>query len=105
MTKEKALILKITESIIENTENLRKRRIKEIYGDICVISEMLDKLEDYLMDYKNYKTNFKEEIRHIRYLLWTIPAVGVDSKMYFVKKVIRYTEILKDELCFWSFKN
>ncbi len=98
MTKEKALILIIIKTIIDKMNDLSCGRVLETYGDVCAISEILDKLEDYLMDYKDYKTNFKECIRYIRYLIWTIPAVGVDSKMYFIKKAIRHTEILKEEL-------
>lgn len=98
MTKEKASILIIIKTIIEKMNDLRCGRVLETYGDVCSISEILDKLEDHLMEYKDYKTNFKERIRYIRYLIWTIPAVGVDSKMYFIKKAIRHTEILKEEL-------
>lgn len=94
----KGLILALIESIIDNMENLRLGRVLENYSDVCLISEMLDKLEDFLMDDKNYSSNFKEDVRYIRYLVWSIPAVSVGSRIYFIRKAIWNTEILKEKL-------
>lgn len=101
MTKNKrGRILKLTERIIKKINSLGYARS----GDACDIADMLDKLEDYLMDHKDYKAKFKEDIRYLRYLAWSMAATGADSQYYYEKNFIKYFEILKDKLEVWTLK-
>lgn len=101
MTKNKrGRILKLIERIIKKVNSLGYATP----GDACDIADMLDKLEDYLMDHKDYKAKFKEDIRYLRYLAWSMPATGADSQHYYKKDAIKYAEILKDKLELWTLK-
>lgn len=101
MTKNKrGRILKLIKRIIKKIDNLGYATP----GDACEIIDMLDKLEDYLMDHKGYKAKFKEDIRYLRYLAWSMPATGADTQHYYKKDAIKYAEILKDKLEAWTLK-
>lgn len=101
MTKNKrGRILKLTEKIINKIKNLGYATP----GDACEIVEMLDKLEDYLMDYKAYSTKFKEDIRYLRYLAWSIAAAGADIQHYYRNDALKDAETLKDQLDIWTLK-
>lgn len=101
MTKNKrGRILKLTEKIIKKIKNLGYATP----GDACEIVEMLDKLEDYLMDYKTYSTKFKEDIRYLRYLAWSIAAAGADIQHYYAKDALKEAETLTYKLDIWTSK-
>ena len=65
---------------------------------------MIDKLEDYLMDYKSYSTKFKEDIRYLRYLVWSIAAAGADIQHYYAKDAFKDVETLAYKLDIWTSK-
>lgn len=101
MTKNKrGRILKLTEKIIKKIKNLGYATP----GDACEIVEMIDKLEDYLMDHKSYNTKFKEDIRYLRYLVWSIAAAEADIQHYYKKDAMKHASVLKDELELWTLK-
>lgn len=101
MTKNKrGRILKLTERITKKINSLGYATP----GDACEIVEMLDKLEDYLMDYKTYSTKFKEDIRYLRYLAWSIAAAGADIQNYYRNDALKDAETLKDQLDIWTLK-
>ncbi|WP_105300934.1 hypothetical protein [Anaerococcus marasmi] len=101
MTKNKrGVILKLTERIIKKVNRLGYATP----GDACEIVDMVDKIEDYLMAYKAYKIEFKEDIRHLRYLIWSMASTGADTQNYYEEKVKENLEILKDELEVWTLK-
>lgn len=101
MTKNKrGRILKLTEKIIKKIKKLGYATP----GDACEIVEMLDKLEDYLMDYKTYSTKFKEDIRYLRYLAWSIAAGGADIQHYYAKDALKEAETLTYKLDIWTSK-
>lgn len=101
MTKNKRdRILKLTEKIIKKIKNLGYATP----GDACEIVEMLDKLEDYLMDYKTYSTKFKEDIRYLRYLAWSIATAEADRQHYYAKDALKDVETLTYELDIWTLK-
>ena len=93
-------ILNLAERISKRINNLGYARPV----DACDIVEMLDKLEDCLMDYKAYSTKFKEDIRHLRYLAWSIAAARADMQRYYKRDVIECAHTLKDELYEWTSK-
>lgn len=101
MTKNKRdEILEITERIVRNINGLGYATP----GDACDIVEMLDKLEDCLMDYKAYNTKFKEDIRYLRYLAWSIAAARADAQPYYKRDLIECAYELKDDLFEWASK-
>lgn len=101
MTKNKRdRILKITEKIIKKINSLGYATP----ADACEIVEMLDKLEDYLMDYKAYDTKFKKDIRYLRYLAMSIVSTGPDTQKYYKKRTIGVIEILGNKLDIWTTK-
>ena len=101
MTKNKGgRILKLVERITEKINSLGYATP----GDACDIVEMLDKLEDYLVGYKAYSTKFKEDIRYLRYLAWSIAAARADTQHYYEKDAIKFLNIFKDELEVWTLK-
>ncbi|EEI83520.1 hypothetical protein [Anaerococcus tetradius] len=101
MTKNKrGRILKLVERITKKINSLGYATP----GDACEIVEMLDKLEDYLMNYKAYNTKFKEDIRYLRYLAWSIAAAGADRQKYYDEETIKDLGILKDKLYEWTSK-
>ena len=93
-------ILKLTERIIKKIDNLGYATP----GDACEIVEMIDKLEDYLMDYKAYSKKFKEDVRYLRYLTWLIIAAEADIQHYYQKDAMKHASALKDELELWTLK-
>ena len=98
MTKKvKGKILNLTERIIKKVDDLGYVRP----SDACKVVDMLDTIEDYLMAYKAYKTEFKEDIRYLRYLIWSMAAVGADRQGYYQKDALQHLDILKDELYEW----
>ena len=101
MTKNKGgRILKLVERITEKINSLGYATP----GDACDIVEMLDKLEDYLVGYKAYSTKFKEDIRYLRYLAWSIAAAGADRQHYYEKRAIEDIDILTNKLDIWISK-
>lgn len=101
MTKnKKGRILKLIKRIIKKIDNLGYATP----GDACEIVEMLDKLEDYLMDHKDYKAKFKEDIRYLRYLAWSIAATGADRQHYYAKDALKVAETLAYKLDIWTLK-
>lgn len=101
MTKNKrGRILKLAERITKKISGLGYATP----GEACEIVEMLDKLEDYLMDYKAYSTKFKGEIRCLRYLAWSIAAAGADRQHYYAKDALKEVEILACKLDIWTLK-
>lgn len=101
MTKNKrGRILKLAERITEKIDSLGYATP----GDACEIVEMLDKLEDYLVGYKAYSTKFKEDIRYLRYLAWSIAAAGADRQHYYKKRAIEDIDILTKKLDIWTTK-
>ena len=101
MTKNKrGRILKLAEKITKKINSLGYATP----GDACEIVEMLDKLEDYLMDYKTYSTKFKEDIRYLRYLAWSIAAAGADIQHYYAKDALKEAETLTYKLDIWTSK-
>ena len=101
MTKNKrGRILKLAEKITKKINSLGYATP----GDACEIVEMLDKLEDYLMDHKAYNTKFKEDIRYLRYLAWSIAAAGADRQHYYAKDALKDAETLTYELDIWTLK-
>lgn len=95
---KKDKILKLAERIMEKTDNLKHIRVVETYGEVCEISEMVDKLEDYLMDYKDYKTKFKDDIRYVRSSLWGVLAVSNESQGFMLGHALKQMEDLIDKL-------
>lgn len=101
MTKNKrGRILKLAERITKKINSLGYVRP----GDACEIVEMFDKLEDYLMDHKAYNTKFKEDIRCLRYLIWSMAATGADTQCYYKRDTIECAHSLKDKLYEWTSK-
>lgn len=101
MTKNKrGRILKLAERITKKINSLGYATP----GDACEIVEMLDKIEDYLMDYKAYSTKFKEDIRYLRYLAWSIAAAGADRQHYYAKDALKDAETLAYKLDIWTSK-
>ena len=101
MTKNKrGRILKLAERITKKINSLGYATP----GDACEIVEMLDKLEDYLIDYKAYSTKFKEDIRYLRYLVWSIAAASPDTQHYYKKRAIEDIDILTKKLDIWITK-
>lgn len=101
MTKNKrGRILKLIERIIKKVNSFGYKTP----GDACEIIDMLDKLEDYLMDHKDYKAKFKEDIRYLRYLACSIAAARADIQHYYEKDAIKFLNIFKDELEVWTLK-
>ena len=101
MTKNKrGRILKLAERITKKINSLGYATP----GDACEIVEMLDKLEDYLMDYKVYNTKFKEDVRYLRYLAWSIAAAGADRQHYYAKDALKVAETLAYKLDIWTLK-
>ena len=95
MTKNKrGRILKLTERIAKKIDSLGYATL----ADACEIVEMIDKLEDYLMDYKAYSTKFKEDVRYLRYLVRSIVSTEPNTQKYYKKSTIEAIEILVNKL-------
>ena len=95
MTKnDKDKILNFTKIIIKKIDDLKFVQSSEA----CEIVEMLDKLEDYLIDEKGYKTKFKEDIRYLRYLMWSMAAAAFDGQGYYQKVALKHIRTLRDKL-------
>ena len=101
VTKNKrGRILKLTERIAKKIDGLGYATP----ADACEIVEMIDKLEDYLMDYKDYSTKFKKDVRYLRYLVRSIVSTGPDTQKYYKKRTIKVIGILVNKLDVWTTK-
>lgn len=61
------------EKIIDEIDRLKVTSVKELYGGCHIIVAMIDKIEDDFIDNNNYKTEIKNNIRYLRYIMYTTP--------------------------------
>lgn len=98
MKNKRGRILKLAERITKKINSLGYATP----GDACEIVEMLDKIEDCLMGHKDYGIKFKEYIRYLRYLAWSIAAAGADRQHYYAKDALKVAETLAYKLDIWT---